>query len=271
MNLVRNLKFAFCAVAVCVAAVAISASFYSCSSKSSDPSPLIAQSERLAGELGELVYNSPMYLDSVNVDYSEGRLSIGIGFSDPIVNVNSYGQPLVEFVVSQYMKSHNTSDVVEIINALLDEKGKFVVSLYDRHGNTKAFEIPAARMKKLLELKPMELNYSEVRTNVCDLLDERCALYKNAYKADSVEFDFIGGFAQYTLTFKTASTFSNLNQNSLRGRYQNILREQYDNYGACRPIIEDLLKEMKIDGYKFVYTDESDSKVLRAAVPWKII
>ena len=56
-----------------------------CSKKSSGPSPLVAQSERIAAELGKMAEDSPMYLESAGASYAEGILSVNIGYADPYV------------------------------------------------------------------------------------------------------------------------------------------------------------------------------------------
>ena len=120
-------------------------------------------------------------------------------------------------------------------------------------------------------LKPSELGFSEVKDNVALIMEKRCAEYKDAYKATEASFEITGGFAQYTLVFESASMFSNLNQDSLRGRYQKVLQAQYANYGECAPFVTDIIKSLGIDGYRFVYEGANDaSKTLKAALPWRL-
>ena len=102
-------------------------------------------------------------------------------------------------------------------------------------------------------------------------MEKRAEAYREAYKAENAEFAFEAGFAQYELVFANASAYSNLTQDSLRGRYQNVLRAQYDSYGECRGLIEGVLESLGIEGYRFVYTDKNDTKTLKAALPWRII
>lgn len=64
--------------------------------------------------------------------------------------------------------------------------------------------------------------------------------------------------------------YANLTQDSLRGRYQGILRAQFDVYGACAPMAYELVKSLGIEGYRFVY-EADGGKTLKAALPWRII
>lgn len=248
------------------------AGFAACSGKSSGPSPLAAQSERISGELGKLAEDSPMFLESAKSDYADGILSVTISFSDPSVNVADYSQALVEYVVSVWLKSHPGADLDTTLNTLSAEQGSLKITLVGVEGAETEYTIGASRLKKLLLLKPSELNFSEVKDNVCRILEKRCNSYKEAYKAAEASFELAGGFAQYTLVFESASVYANLKQNSLRGRYQKVLRDQFDVYGSCAPLVIDVVKSLGVDGYRFVYEAANDSsKTLKAALPWRII
>ncbi|MBD5234602.1 MAG: hypothetical protein HDS65_10575 [Bacteroidales bacterium] len=243
----------------------------SCGKTASGPSPLEAQAERLDDELGKLAEESPMYLSEIDASYENATLTVDIEFSDTVVNVADYSDALVQYVLAQYLKNHTGANLDEIANTLTKEKGQLVIKLEDTHGNTRDYNVSAARFVKLIKLRPMELNYNDVRTNVSDILASRCASYAAAYNATSCEFDIAYSFAQYTLTFPNTRAFANLNQASLTGRYQKILKEQYENYGACRPMVEDLLKSLSIDGYRFIYLAPDGKSGLTAGLPWRTI
>jgi len=249
----------------------VAAGLGSCSKKSSGPSALIAQSERIDGELGKIAEESPMYLEDAGASYAEGVLSVNVVFADPIVNVADYSRELVEYVVSTWLKSHPGADLDTTLNTLSSEQGSLKITLTGVDGASKDFTIASARLKKLLVLKPSELNFSAVKDNAALLMEARCSLYKDAYKAVEASFEFSTGFAQYTLVFESATQYSNLTQDSLRGRYQKALKDQYESYGACSLIICDVLKSLGIEGYRFVYESPNDrSKTLKAALPWRL-
>lgn len=243
----------------------------SCGGASNTPSPLIAQSERIGGELATLVEGSPMFLQSADVNYADGVLGVSIAFSDSAIEVEDCSDALVQYVLAQYLKAHGGPDLDVVLNTLTDEEGSLKLTLVDSKANSREYTVNAARLKHLVRTKPMELSYNDVRTNVMDILDERCDALEQQYKAEDAEFTIKGGFAQYTLTFARPSAFSHLNQASLRGRYLKDLKAQYENYGACRAMVEELLQSLSIDGYRYVYTDKNETKVLNAAIPWNLI
>lgn len=257
----------FCKAFLCTVLLAGMAS---CAKTAQGPSPLIAQAERLNGTLGALAEESPMYLQTISVDYDNAELTVDIEFADTAVHVSAYSDALVQYVVAQYIKAHPGENLDVVLNTLSQEKGSLKIELSDTHGETKDCSIAAARLKKLYQLKPMELNYNEVKTNVSDILEARCPQLAAQYKAESAEFSISGGFAQYTFTFARPTAYSQLNQASLRGRYLKPLKERYEDFGACRPIVEELLGSLSIDGYRYIYTSKGGNDI-SAAIPWSMI
>lgn len=253
-----------------MAGVALSAVLWACSG-SSQPSALIGQSERLNGELGELAEQCPMFLQSASAAYEHDQLTLSLTLADPQLHADDISDALVQYVLAMYMKQNTGADLDEVINTIAAEKSSLKIDLADVDGCKRSYDIVAARLKQLVKLKPMELNYNDVRTNVSDILDKECLAYAEQYGAESCEFAIVGGFAQYTLTFGRATAYANLNQASLTGRYLKELQPRYDDFGTCRTMVEDLMRSVGIDGYRFVYTDKNDTKTLSAGIPWRLI
>ena len=247
---------------------ALAAILWSCSG-SKEPSKLIAQAERINGELSVLAEESPMFLDSICVDYADAVLSVKVAFADQLYKAEDFSDALVQYTLAEYLKSHTGANLDEVLNTLGEEEGKMTVTILDCQGGAKEFDIPSARLKQLVKLKPMELNYTAARDNMLELMAKRAPFYAEQAKAKSAEFDLSAGFAQYTITFEKASAFRGLTQPVLTGRYVNILRPIYDEFGACRTMVEDLIKSFSIDGYRFVYTDEKESQMVKASIPWR--
>ncbi len=259
-------------IKIMLAASVASAALSSCGGGGSkEPSPLVAQSERVSLELGALAEDSPMLIDSIGVDYAEGVFGVSVAFCDTTVNVSDYSDALVQYVLAQYMKNHAGPNLDEIINTLSKEKGKLNITLSDAHGTVREYPVDANRLKRLVKLKPMELAYNDVRTNVSDIMEKECEAYKVQYNASDAEFSISGGFAQYTLTFERSNAYANLTQASLTGRYLKELQPRYEDFGACRDMVEDLLRSLSIDGYRFIYTDKNDTKTISAGIPWRLI
>lgn len=255
-----------------VSVIAAAGAFGACSGNSSESAVLESQAERINTELETLATDSPEFLVDAKCAFVDNTLKVDIELADSIISATAVSQPLAEFVVSLWLKNHPTKDLETVLNSLSKAKADMELSLTDYKGEKTTYTITAQRMKKLFTGKPSELGYSEAKANVLDILDTRCASYAAEYRARECSFQLMGGFAQYTLVFGSKSAYANLKQDSLRGRYQKQLQATYATFGACAPIIKQLLSELGIDGYRFVYeTADSPSDELRAALPWKII
>ena len=167
------------------------------------------------------------------------------------------------------MKSHTGANLDEIANTLTKEEGKLAITIQDRAGATVTYDIPAARIRQLIKLKPMELNYNAARAATLDIMEKRAASLCENANAESCDFAVANGFAQYTFTFPNANNYARLKQAQLTGRYVGILKPIYDNFGACRTFVEDLLKSFSIDGYRIVFENKKDKYVLKASIPWR--
>ena len=131
------------AAAVLLAAVTMA----SCSTKSSTPSALIEQSQRIDGELSSLAANSPHYLAKAGAAYADGILSVDITFADAAVVPADYSQALVEYAVSAWLKTHLGVNLDTTLNTLSAEKGSLKITLAGADGTTKDFTIGSARLK----------------------------------------------------------------------------------------------------------------------------
>ena len=237
---------------------------------SKEPSALVAQCERLNGDFRTVAEESPMFLDSLTCNYGDAKIAVGVVLADT-VDVAAFDQAFVEYVVAQYLKSHADENLAVILNTLGDEKGSLTIAISTPAAEKAVFEISAARLKQLYKLPNSELNFAEARTVACKLFESHCSEFAKAVKANTCEFSFSGGFAQYTLIFPTAQAFANQSQGSLQGRYRSALQPQYEGYGYCRTFVMDVFKSLGFDGYRFVYTDEAGTKEIKTAIPWRFI
>ena len=94
----------------------------SCGGGSKGPSALEAQSERIAGDLEALSQESPMFLAGTSAEYAAPNLNVSIEFADTTVNVNSYTEALVQYVLAQYLKNHTGANLDAVINTLSAER-----------------------------------------------------------------------------------------------------------------------------------------------------
>ena len=242
-----------------------------CSSGSKEPSALIAQSERINQNLEALTEASPMFLAGASASYANDTLNIGVEFCDSLIHADQLSDALILYVMGMYMKANTGENLDITLNTLGKEQGIMKVTVKDIYGDQKVLELTSATLKKMVTTKQTELGYQDARLNVFEILETRCEKYKEAVNAVSCEFKYQGSFAQYTLTFKKASAYANQTPGSLLGRYIGVINPVFDYFGACGPMIAEMMESMQIEGYRFVYTDEADTKEIHAAIPWRMI
>lgn len=235
-----------------------------------EPSALEGLCDTLDGEFKALAENDYMLFQNFSVEYAEGTVNVKIEFADGTYCPAEFTDALVQFIVSQYLKEHPGQRLDTFVNTLSKEKGMLKITLAGC-GETKEFEIPAARVVKLVKLKPMELSYNDARANVIDIMAKRCDFLKGELKAKEVDFSVTGGFAQYTVTFEKSAGYAKMKQGELNAVIVKTMKPVYVNLGSEEAFVIDLLKTFKIDGYRFVYENEKDKYVLKSSVPWRLL
>ncbi len=230
--------------------------------------------ERSAGELNtefrSTCADTP-FLESVAFTAAGDDIHVDLVMSGDAVTVPSLSESLVQYALAIYMKGHTGSRLDNLLNALGRLDGKMVLTLTDCDGESRTYEIAASRLKQLVRLRPMELNFTEVRTAVLDIMRGRCNDYRIAAGASDASFGFSGGFAEYTLAFGCAADYRQFNRANLAGRYVGILQPRYAELGALRPYVLELMRSLQIDGYRFVYTAPDAEAPLRSAIPWRLL
>lgn len=244
----------------------------SCSKKA--PSALVPLVDKLNLDLAAQAEANPMFLSeaSAEIDSIESVITVKVAFSDSIIDVKTLSEALVQFYTAQQLKANPGKDLDTFLNTLSTEQGSMNLELSDVYGTSRTYSMDAARLKQLFKLSPMQLGFNDVKANVVEILASRCADYRAAANSQDCTFEIQNGFATYTLTFAKASNYSNLNQGSLKGRYLHVLQPVYEDMQDFRAPIEELLRSLQIDGYRFVYAPAGGSgKDLRVAIPWRDI
>jgi hypothetical protein len=263
---VRTLLFA------ALAFVAGAAVLVSCSKK--QPSVLVPLVDKLNLDLASMAENSPMFLSeaSAAIDSVSGVITVKASFSDSLIDVRTLSEALVQYYTAQQLKANPGKDLDTFLNGMTAEKGSLEVALADVYGNSRTYTMDATRLKQLFKLSPMQLNFNDVKSNVVEILASRCADYREGANAQDCSFEIQGGFATYTLTFAKASNYANFNQGSLKGRYLHRLQPVYEDMQAFRGPVEEMLRSLQIEGYRFVYVPAGGTgKELKVAIPWREI
>lgn len=243
-----------------------------CSSNKETQEALADCAGAIATRYNAEVENSPSFIDFLSAEAADNNINVSIGFSDSAVDVSMYSEALVQYAVAMQLKANTGKKLDLMLNTLRKCEGKLIIQLSDTKANSRTYQIGATRLVQLVQLPSSQLNFTAVKDNISQIMAAECDNYRQSAGAADARFNITGGFAQYTLTFANKSAYRQFNQASLTGRYVNILKGKYETYGSCRSYVENLLKSLQIDGYRFVYTTEQggDSEI-KAAIPWRII
>ncbi len=244
--------------------------FSACGSSAADNAILEENIVPINTELAQNVRETPA-VESIALSYADADLKVDIKFAGQEIEVPQISEALVQYALAIYLKSHTGIRLDNIVNALGRLEGKMTIVLTDCDMNSRTYEVSATRIKQLIRQRPMELKFNEVRSNVLEIMNGRTEAYRTAANAAGASFAYSGGFAEYTLTFPAASSYRQYNRGNLTGHYVNILKPQYESFGAMRPFVEQILASLQIEGYRFVYTTERNDAPLKALVPWRLI
>lgn len=260
---IRNLLFILPALFV------LMAGFTSCGPKS--PSALVAHCERIDGEFAKVAENSPMFLSSASCAYADGVITVDVVFADTAVKASSINEALAEWIVSRYLKSHQSAELADVLNTLGKEEGAMVLNLSSPAGEPVQYTFTAARLKKLFQIRQSELRQGDARNAMNELLAARCPFYAENVAAVSAEYEFMTGFAQYTITFKDVRQISNQTPGVLQGRYRRVLGEQFAECGECDGFVRELLKSLGYEGFRYIYIADGTDRKVRTAIAWRYI
>lgn len=250
--------------------VALTFVLAACSGNSKEEAILADKCSELNMQFMHLAKGAPDFIESLACEYAAPNLLVNLKL-DSDINPDEYSQALVEYVVANYIRSNAGQMMDAIVNGINRTKGSLSITVTNSNMEAKEFTIGHARLVQLVQKKNSELNFNDVKENVVRLLEMDCKEYMGPVDATSCTFAMANGFAQYTLTFKNAQAFGNQTTGTILGRYIPVMQKQYARYGAASSLVIDVLKSLQIDGYRFVYTDEKETKKISSALPWKLL
>ena len=262
-----------CSLFMASVALAAAALFSSCAKKA--PCALIPIVDKMNLDLAQMAEDNPMFLSeaSADLDSVDNALNVNVAFSDSVMDVDAITDQTIKYYTAMQLKANPGKELDDFLNTMSAEKTEFRLNLSDVYGHSRTCATDAAQLKQLFRLSPMQLNFIAVKDNVLALFERKCEFYRKAANARECSFTVSNGFAQYTLVFDRPTAFANLNQGSLKGRYLHFLQPIYEDMQAFRYPVEEMLKSLQIDGYRFVYkaAGAPDGEDLRVAIPWREI
>lgn len=259
------LKHQFRNILICLMVVALAA----CGGNK-EAETLIAQSERVNGELQAAVQANPGLMSRASASYADSAFNVDVVFADSIINVADLSQPLVEYFLSERIKASAGKNLDDIVNALARLSQPLRLSLTDVYGATRSYDLSAATLKTLYRTPRSQLNINEVKQQVISILaDQSFRLVTPGVQ--KVDFSLANGFATYTIVYDNAHSYSGLTVGNLKARYLKVLKPRYAAFGILSTDIIDMDKSLGIDGYRFVLTTPAGNSEIKSTLPWREI
>ena len=107
------------------------------------------QAERVNAELTQDAAQDPALFAKADAAYADSAFRVNIVFADSMLQVSDYSQAIVEFFLSDEIKSRGGKDLDEIVNTLAKVKEPLRLTLTDVYGTTRSYDLPAATLRTL--------------------------------------------------------------------------------------------------------------------------
>ena len=219
------------------------------------------QAERVNAELTQDAAQDPALFAKADAAYADSAFRVNIVFADSMLQVSDYSQAIVEFFLSDEIKSRGGKDLDEIVNTLAKVKEPLRLTLTDVYGTTRSYDLPAATLRTLFKTQRSQLQLPEVRSI-------RFAVGQGVQKVD---MELTSSFATYTIIYDNAKAYAGLNVANLKARYLKLLKPIYKGYGPLADAVVKMNRDLGIDGYRFVLTTPAGDSELKATLPWREI
>lgn len=232
---------------------------------------LMRQSERVNSELATTARQDPALFAKAGAEYADSAFSINIVFADSMLQVADYSQALVEYFLSDEIKSRAGADLDEIVNTLAKVKEPMRLSLTDVYGTSRSYDMTASTLRTLFKTQRSQLQLPQVRSEVLGILAGRAFRFAVGPGVQKADFALTSSFATYTIIYDNAKAYSGLNVANLKARYLKLLKPIYKSYGQLAGAVVDMDKSLGIDGYRFILTTPAGDSELKATLPWREI
>ncbi len=223
---------------------------------------LMRQAERVNSELATTARQDPALFAKAGAEYADSAFSINIVFADSMLQVADYSQALVEYFLSDEIKSRAGADLDEIVNTLAKVKEPMRLSLTDVYGTSRSYDMTASTLRTLFKTQRSQLQLPQVRSEVLGILAGRAFRFAVGPGVQK---------ATYTIIYDNAKAYSGLNVANLKARYLKLLKPIYKSYGQLAGAVVDMDKSLGIDGYRFILTTPAGDSELKATLPWREI
>ena len=130
----------------CAATLAALVTMASCGGNK-DADVLKHQAQRVDAELAAEAAASPQLFAEADAEYGDSAFCVNVVFADSALHVSDYSQELVEYFISDEIKSRAGKDLDELVNTLAKTKEPLRLTLTDVYGTTRSYDMPAVTLR----------------------------------------------------------------------------------------------------------------------------
>lgn len=254
----------------CAATAAVLALTASCGGNK-EAEILQKQAQRVDTSLASEVAADPQLFASADAEYADSAFRVAVVFADSVLNVADYSQELVEYFLSEEIKSRAGKDLDELVNTLAKTREPLRLTLTDVYGTTRSYDMPAVTLRTLFKTQRSQLRLPEVRSEVLGIFADRAFRFAAGSGVQKADFALTSSFATYTIVYDSSKAYAGLNVANLKARYLKMLKPMYKAYGSLADAVVGMDRSLGIDGYRFVLTTPAGDSELKCTLPWREI
>ena len=257
MNIIRS-----------IAASALSCmlvTFAACSDK--DAETLALQSENINKFVAAAAQDSPLLIASAKAQYANDTISVDVALSDSLLSVDRISDPLFDFFTACQVKDNLNKNLEETVNAKPGKKAPMIVTLTDVYGNSRAYELTAAKFRQMIKQPLTQLNYNEARDELFNNFAATASIFAPAdAKVKEVTTNFKGGFYDFNVCFEKTASYKGLTTANLKARALAVFERKYNRLGAMHPAFIQMFKALGVEGFHLIYSAGEKDKTLKTTV-----
>jgi len=256
MNLIKN------TLAFIIASAAILAS---CSDKNAQ---ILAEQAQIINEkVSSIAKENPQLISKADAAYAEDKITVNVTIADSLFITAQISEPLFDYFTACEVKEHLDKNLEATINAMTGKDIPMIVTLTDVYGESRSYELTAAKFRRMVKSPLSQLNYTEAREGLFAAFAASEELFRpTGNDIKSISTSFKGGFYAYNVEFAKASDYRSLTTANLKARALKVLQKRYEKLGTMRPVFMNMYKSLGIDGFHLVYTAGEKSHTLKATV-----
>lgn len=228
---------------------------------------LVEQTEILSQTVSSITSENPQLIASSEVAYAEDKITVDVKLADSLFIVAQISDPLFDYFTACEVKSNLNKNLEAMVNAMTSKEVPMIVTLTDVYGESRSYELTAAKFRRMIKSPLTQLNFNEARDGLLAAFaasEEQFRPEGEAVKAITTSFK--GGFFAYNVEFVKASTYKGLTTANLKARALKVLQKRYEKLGTLHPVFMNMYKSMGIDGFHLVYTAGEKSPTLKTTV-----